>query len=229
MTKKKKELTFDDILETIYYFLKDKLKFDDIQAITLLASIFLIPVSLFLGFFYTRIETFQISLYIILGLDFFVIAYSIIKYKYFKNKRIDFIEKLEKKSKEVKNIDDIDELDPLEFEIFVRDFFIKKGYKAWTTKRTYDNGADVLAEKGNERIAIQVKHSSKTLSAFAVYQTREGKINYKADKAILVTNNELTNKAKLSAIRDVIEVIDRNDISLFLRKNPSITITYKKQ
>ena len=228
MKRKKKDIKFDDVLESVYYFLKDKLRFDDIQSITFLASVFLVPFSLFFGFFYTQIETFQASFYITVGVDFAVVIYSVVKFKYFKNKRIDFIEKLEKKSIEVKSIEDIDDLDPIEFEFFVRELFIKKGYKSWTTKRSNDNGADVLAEKGDELIAIQVKHSSKSLTAFAVYQTREGKISYKADKAILVTNSELTNKAKLSAIRDDIEVFDRSDISLFLRKNSSIAITYKK-
>lgn len=54
MPNKKKELTIDDILEKIYYFLKEKLSFDDIQAITFIASIILLPFSLFFGYIYSN-------------------------------------------------------------------------------------------------------------------------------------------------------------------------------
>lgn len=225
---KKKKYTFDDILEIAYYFLKNKLKFDDIQAVTFLASIILIPISILLGFSSSKIETFQISLYITLGLDIIVVAYSIIKYKYFRDKRINFIEKMENKSIEVKNIDDVNNLDPIEFEYFVQEFFIRKGYKAITTKKSNDKGADVIAEKGSERIAIQVKHSLKPISVNAIYETIEGKSSYRADKAILFTNSELTYKAENCAMRNEIEVIYNHDISQFLRKNPSIKFRIKK-
>lgn len=228
MKKEKKELNFDDILETIYYFLKEKLKFDDIQAIAFLSSIILIPLALFLGFFYTQIQSFKLVLYITLGLDLIVIVYSIVKFKYFKNKRIFFIEQMENKVIEVKDIQDIDNLNPLEFEQFVRELFSLQGYKAWTTKKTYDNGADVVAEKNNERIAIQVKHSNKSINGYGVYQAVRGRNNYKAEKAILITNNEFTNQAKLDAADFNVKLIDSHEVSKFLRKNNSIKFTYKR-
>ena len=228
MAKKKKELTIDDVLESIYYFLKEKLNFDDIQAITLIASLIWIPISIFLGFSSSKIETFQISFYITLVIDFLVIIYSIIKWKYFKNRRINFIEKLDKKFIEINDVDDLNSLNPYEFELFIKEYFIKNGYKAWTTKKTHDNGADVIAEKNNERVAIQVKYSSKSIKGYAVYQAQRGKYNYMADKAMLVTNNELTSQAKLDAIRDKVEVIDGNAISLFLRKSGGLKVIYKK-
>lgn len=228
MAKKKKELTFDDILEMIYYFLKEKLSFDDIQAITFIASGILLPLSIFLGFFYTKIEMFQNTFYITMAIDILVAIYSVFKFRYYKTKRINFIEKLESKSIiVVDDIDDVNKLNPYEFELFIKEYFIKKGYKAWTTKKTHDNGADVIAEKNDQRIAIQVKYSSNSIKGYAVYQTLRGKYNYIADKAILVTNSELTSGAKLDAIRDGIEVIDGNSISLFLRKNDSIKVSCK--
>lgn len=226
MKKEKKELNFDDILETIYYFLKEKLKFDDIQAIAFLSSIILIPLALFLGFFYTQIQSFKLVLYITLGLDLIVIVYSIVKFKYFKNKRIFFIEQMENKVIEVKDIQDIDNLNPIEFEYFVRELFSLQGYSAWTTKKTYDNGADVVAENSNERIAIQVKHSSKSINGYGVYQAARGRRNYKADKAVLITNNEFTSQAKLDAIDSNVTLIDAHDISKFLRNNKSVKFTY---
>lgn len=228
MSKKKKELTIDDILEPIYYFLKNKLNFDDIQAITFISSLVLIPTSLLLGFSYTKISTFQIALYITLGIDLIVILYSIVKFKYFKNKRINFVKELQNNTIEINSMDDVDNMNSIEFEFFVRELFTKQGYKSWTTKKTHDNGADVVAEKNNERIAIQVKHSAKTINGYGVYQAERGKHNYKADRAILITNSEFTNQAKLDANRLDVKLIDEHDISLFLRKNPNIKFTYKK-
>ncbi|MDD4212028.1 MAG: restriction endonuclease [Bacilli bacterium] len=225
MNNKSKKNTIDNLIENTYYFLKEKLNFDDIQAITLMASIILIPVSVFFGFFNMKMEMFRTTLYITLGLDFLVVIYSTVKAKYFNNKRIFFARKLQNMTIEVKDMDDVNKLDPIAFEYFVKEMFVRKGYKAWTTKRTHDNGTDVIAEKGNERISIQVKHSSKPINDYAVYQTRRGKIISKANKAILVTNNELTNQAKLAANYDTIEFIDSHDISLFLRKNGTIKVT----
>lgn len=225
VTKKEKS-NIDVIFEKIYYFLKNKLGFDDIQTIALISSLVLLPISLFLGFFYTKISTFQLMFYITLGLDLIVIIYSVIKYKYFKNKRLYFIEEFENKKIEVKTVKDLEQLNPLEFECFVRELFSKQGYRSWTTKRTHDNGADVVAEKGNHRIVIQVKYSSRTVNPYAVYQTNTGRHNYKADRAILITNNEFTSKAKLDAQYYGIKLMDEHDISVFLRKNGSIKFTY---
>jgi len=227
MPKNKNESPFDQIIEKIYYLLKDKLGFDDIQAVTFISSIILIPLGLFFGFFYTQIESFQLVLYITIVSDLLVIAYSIIKFKYFKNKRIFFTKQLVNKSIEVKDIQDVNELNPIAFEEFVREMFIRQRYKAWTTKKTHDNGADVIAEKNNERISIQVKHSVNSINKFAVFQADAGRFNYKADKSILVTNSEFTNQAKLYANHYSVDLLDTHDISLFLRKNGSIKFTYK--
>ena len=86
MASKKKEMTIDDVLQSIYYFLKEKLNFDDIQATTTIASIILLPITIVFGFLYTQIEMLQTSLYITIGLDVAVLLYSIIKYKYLKIK-----------------------------------------------------------------------------------------------------------------------------------------------
>lgn len=217
----------DIALEKFYYFLKNKLKFDDVQATALILSLILIPLSLFLGFFYTKIETFQLVFYITLFADALVVLYSVIKFKYFKNKRINFIKEFEHKTIEVKSVEDLDELNPLEFECFVREMFIKQGFRAWTTKRSHDKGVDVVAEKGTERFVIQVKYSSKSVNGDAIFQVNYGKTDYKANKAIVVTNSKFTDRAILYAKQYKVDLIDEGNISRFLRNNPSIKFTYK--
>ncbi|MDD3106779.1 MAG: restriction endonuclease, partial [Bacilli bacterium] len=185
------------------------------------------PVSLLLGF-YAKMEMFQNALYITLGLDFLVLVYSIAKFKHFKNKRIYFTKELQSKTIVVENITQVNQLNPIEFEYFVKQMFVQKGYKAWTTQRTHDNGADVIAELNNERIVIQVKHSKKSIDKSAVIQAVFAKDVTESDKAMLVTNNELTNQAKLYAQKFNIDYLDTNKISSFLRKNQAIKFTYKK-
>jgi hypothetical protein len=45
---------------------------------------------------------------------------------------------------------------------------------------------------------------------------------------MLVTNNELTNQAKIYAQKFIIYYLETNKISSFLRKNQAIKFTYKK-
>lgn len=46
---------------------------------------------------------------------------------------------------------------PREFEQFVAQHYREKGYDVETTPYSGDYGVDVIAQKGEERIAIQVK------------------------------------------------------------------------
>lgn len=56
------------------------------------------------------------------------------------------------------SIEKIDSMDWLEFEKFSKDLFQKMGFKVILTKATGDQGADLLLEKYDEKIAVQVKH-----------------------------------------------------------------------
>lgn len=228
MSKNKKETTFEEILYKIYYFLKNRLRFDDIQAVTFIMSLFLIPISLLFGFIVMQMNSFKIVFYIFMAIDIIVIIYSIVKFIYFKNKRIYFLEKLETKIIEVNDIEGVNNLNYVEFEHFVKEMFVLIGYKSWNTKRSHDKGADVVAEKNNERIVIQVKHSKASVSKRAVYQTEEGKRYYKADKALLITNNDFTDGTRTTAKLFEIDLVDGHDISKFLRDNGSVKIKYKK-
>ncbi|PAT01089.1 hypothetical protein CI105_08545 [Candidatus Izimaplasma bacterium ZiA1] len=174
---------------------------------------------LFISIFYTGVGTALV-----------IIIYSIIKFKYFKNARINFIkefqEKIEKNKKIiVSNIQDVNNLNPYEFESFAREYFKLKGYRAWTTQKSHDNGADVVAEKGKNRKVIQVKHSKKSINPYAIYQVVKAIDSYEADNGVLFTNSKLTNGAILDSQRcGNIEVINGHTISKYLRNNEPIII-----
>jgi hypothetical protein len=154
-----KNSDFDIIIEKSYLFLKEILKMDDVQAIVIISSVILLPITFFFGISYTKISQFGLAFYITLGIDFLNIVYSNIKYKYFENKRLYFIEdfekKIEKYSKiEVKNLIDLNELNGYEFELFTREFYKLQGFDAIETKRFHDYGADVIAYKNNEKYIL---------------------------------------------------------------------------
>lgn len=229
MAKMNKKDNFELILEQIYFFLKDRFGFDDIQAVVFIISILVLPLSAYIGFSSTNIILIRIFA-ITLSISVLTIIYSIIKYKYFNNIKLNFIKEFKnkielKKQIVVSNIQDINNLNPYEFEKFAKEFFKIKGYAAWNTQASHDNGADVIAEKDNVRIAIQVKHKKKSLVGYDVYQVKRAMSSYKAEQGILFTNSELTSSAILDAQRDNVQVINGHDISKHLRNSNPIIVT----
>jgi len=113
-------------------------------------------------------------------------------------------------------IDNIDSMNPYEFENYVKNIFNDKGYSSTLTDKVpTEYGADVIALKGDEIIAIQCKHSSNrnTFGREAMYQLHsEAKTFYKATKLIAITNSYFNTNAMNLARTHNIEVIDRNNI-----------------
>lgn len=106
---------------------------------------------------------------------------------------------------------DLEQMDPIAFEYFVRDLFRANGYKAITTPTTKDFGADVIAKKGKEIIAIQVKHrnsSDWSVSNDAVQQVVAAMANYKANRAMVITNGTFTEHALAQALPNNTLMID---------------------
>lgn len=220
---------FEFIIEKVYLILKNKFNMDDIQAVVVIASVVIIPISYFLGIGYIQISLFRITFFITIGLDLLTIIYSIVKYKYFQNKRLLFIEELEKKIESKKKIEinsllDLRQLNGFEFEIFAREFFKAKGYIAKETQFSHDHGADVIAWKDNEKYVIQAKLYSKSVNKYGIYQTHHAMKHYKADHAILFTSSDTNNNANDAAKVFNVKIINGHDIDLFLRKNQSIVI-----
>jgi HJR/Mrr/RecB family endonuclease len=223
---------FDIFIEKTYLFLKNKLNLDDIQAIVITASLVLLPITYFFGIGYTQINELRIAFFITVGLDVLTIIYSIVKAKYFENKRIYFIKEFDKKIQEskqiiVKSLNDVNNLTPYEFELFVKEFFIQKGYDAINTQMSHDHGADVIAIKDSVKYVIQAKLYSKPLSSYVVDRVNYAKRRYLADKSIIITNNDVTNQTLLYAADQGVELIRGQEIEHYLMKNNSIIINKK--
>ena len=108
------------------------------------------------------------------------------------------------------SIDDIDMMNGSEFERFIGEMFSKMGYSAEVTKHSGDQGIDVVAEKNDIRIGVQVKCYTNSVGNSAIQEAVAGKKYYNCNKVIVITNNTFTNSAiELAQVNDVI-LWDRN-------------------
>ena len=115
---------------------------------------------------------------------------------------------------------DLSEIDAMkgdEFEEYVAALFRKLGYQASVTQKSRDFGVDVVANRGGERIAIQVKRYAKAVSLGGVQQAVAGMHKYNCNKAMVVTNNYFTPGAQELASHSSCELIDRDKLASLIQ------------
>ncbi len=106
-------------------------------------------------------------------------------------------------------IDDIDLMSGADFEKFITYMFNKLGYKATNTKLSGDQGVDIIAERGAEKIAIQTKCYSQVVGNSAVQEVYSGAKFYNATKCMVITNSYFTKSAKQLAKSNNVVLWDR--------------------
>lgn len=116
-----------------------------------------------------------------------------------------------------KGIEQIDQLNPFEFENWLSDFMNKCGYSAFTTNRSGDYGADVIAEKDNYRIVIQCK-MSKSILGIRCVQEVIGAMNYyhANDGWVVSTTPEFTYQAYNLANSANIKLYPKHKLEILL-------------
>lgn len=90
----------------------------------------------------------------------------------------------------------------------VGQLFRKLGFNVHKTEH-FDYGADLIAEKEGESLAIQVKRWGQRVSEKAVRDAAAGKAYYKCDRALVVSNNSFSVRAKRLAEAQDVELWDR--------------------
>lgn len=113
----------------------------------------------------------------------------------------------------------IDSMEGTDFEIYVRDLYIKLGYNAKTTP-IHDYGADVIATKDNIKYCIQAKrYDPKNNVGNKAVQEAFTSINfYNADQGIVITNSNFTSGAIKLAAKNNIILINRRQLQYLIRK-----------
>lgn len=118
------------------------------------------------------------------------------------------------------SIYDVDVMDPFEFESFIAKLLEYEGYSTEVTKKSGDQGVDILAEKDGEKWAIQTKRYElgKKISNKAVQEVHTGKGFYKCQRAAVLTNQFFTDSARQIADATNVILWDRRFVASLLEK-----------
>jgi hypothetical protein len=130
---------------------------------------------------------------------------------------------------------EIDQMDPYKFKQYVGWLFEQLGYTADVTKRSRDQGVDVVVTRGRQRNAVQAKRYSDTVGNDAVQQVAAGRPHYRCNAAMVVANQAFSADARALAksngvqrwaravLADVITVIRHgNPEAILARLNSSM-------
>lgn len=126
----------------------------------------------------------------------------------------DLFEKTDKKQniaskKFVKTIKNKSQMTPREFEKLVALHYQNKGYEVKITPYSGDYGVDVIAQKGDERIAVQAKmygNSARKVNRETVMQLYGAMTYFKCNKAVVVTDG--------TCMSDAIEVANQLGVDI---------------
>lgn len=113
---------------------------------------------------------------------------------------------------------DFDSLEGLMFEKYCAALLYANGYKdVRVTQGSGDHGIDVLATYRGKKYAIQCKRYKNTVGNRAVQEAYAGKGIYKADIAVVMTNNYFTKQAQEEASALNVLLWDRGQILKFIQ------------
>lgn len=109
-------------------------------------------------------------------------------------------------------VEEIEHLNGFEFEELIGEFFRKAGYKVKVTKKSGDQGADLIVEKEGVSTAIQTKKYAGSVGNTAVQEVVAGMKYYDCDKSIVITTGKFTKGAFELAGRNGVQLIDKKGL-----------------
>lgn len=112
----------------------------------------------------------------------------------------------------------IDRMKGHDFEKFMKEVYTLLGYKVEETKKSGDQGIDLILKKHFIKTGVQLKRYSKPVGNSAVQEAVAGKRFYKLDKVIVLTNRTFTKSAIELARANKVELLDREDLKSLLAK-----------
>lgn len=105
-----------------------------------------------------------------------------------------------------------DDMTPVEFEIFCAEELRNTGWNVRVTKKSHDQGVDVVAEKDGMRVVIQCKLYSQPVGNKAVQEVVAAKAYEQAYYGVVVTNNSYTSTAEQLAAINGIRLLHYSDL-----------------
>ena len=142
-----------------------------------------VPTSLYPGYQFTGWYFISI-LSLIVCVAYFVVGFDLLERQ---NKK----PVIEPKDKFINETQKKSNMTPQEFEQFVAQYYSEKGYDIEITPYSGDYGVDVIAQKGEERIAIQAKmygNSARKVNRETVMQLFGAMTYRKCNKAVIATD-----------------------------------------
>ncbi len=133
--------------------------------------------------------------------------------QYKMQKATQFEEKLSRNQDNKISIEEIEHLDGFAFEQLIGDLLRKAGYKVKVTKKSGDQGADLIVEKDGISTAIQTKKYSGSVGNKAVQEIVAAMKFYDCSKAIVITTGDFTKGAYELADRNGVQLIDRKALN----------------
>lgn len=110
----------------------------------------------------------------------------------------------------------VDNMDHLDFEVYVGRLLKQQGYTNIRLTERYDLGVDVIATKAGVTWGVQVKHYTRIVKAEAVRQVVTALVQYKCDRAMVVTNSFYSRPAKVLAADNKCVLIDRDTLASWI-------------
>ncbi len=121
------------------------------------------------------------------------------------------------------SIDAIDALKGYDFELFISTLLQSFGFTTFTTSKSGDKGADIIAKNKSITIAIQAKlYYNNKVGTHAVQEIYTAREYYKCGIAMLITNSSFTNQAIDIAKRLNVLIIDRDELINLMKPNGKI-------
>lgn len=132
--------------------------------------------------------------------------------EYVSSKAVQFEQKLNRGSEKNNIATQIEHLNGFEFEQFLGELFKKAGYKVIVTKKSGDQGADLIVEKNGISTAIQAKKYIGSVGNSAVQEVVAAMKYYDCDKSMVITTGSFTKGAYALASRNGVQLIGSESI-----------------
>ena len=118
-------------------------------------------------------------------------------------------------------LSDIDNMTGIQFEIYLKNLFIKMGYDVQTTKATQDQGLDLIVKNAEQVIGVQAKcYNTSNIGNKAIQEVISGAQFYNCTHCLVVTNSYYTKQAVELADKTNVILWDRDKLSSLLTKYP---------
>lgn len=131
----------------------------------------------------------------------------------------------------IEPIEDVDQMSGHEFEHYLAPVFRSQGYHVEVTNPSGDFGGDLLLRKRKEKAVVQAKRygEDKKVGVDAINEVVGAAGYYNATKKIVITNRYYTDAAKISAKRNGVTLLDRDDLVRMINQYNDAQLRPSKQ